>query len=1071
MLKDSQQRAQATDPHQSFIVQAPAGSGKTEILTQRFLRLLNTVKAPEQIIALTFTRKAASEMRERILSTLQNVAAGAQANSAHQAQTYRYAAEALRHSQEQGWQILKQPGRLRIVTIDSLCQTLSQAIPLQDRPVSYAQISDNPLSLYQEAARACLAYALDDETLHPPLKHLLEHLDNRQDKLLDLLSSMLANREQWLPSLYTARERDKTYYEQMLAFIEQHELMRFQQSIPADYRDTLCFLARQMACIEADPESSRYRLRNWQTFQQMDRHIAASLSSLLLTSENKLRKSFDHRVGLKRGVCDDKLYDDLKTNSKALFAVLDNNPEFLDALLKVKNLPPPDYNPEQWRVLQALFILSPLLVAHLQLIFNEKNEVDFSEISQQALLALGDEEHPTDLALYMDNTIHHLLIDEFQDTSIQQFQLISKLVQGWQADDGKTLFIVGDPMQSIYRFRQAEVGLFLKARQEGIGPVHLAAIELCCNFRSAPVLVNWVNNQFKTIFPHQDDIESGAISFHPSTTIHEDNENSFVKAWQFPDSRQEAHALVELTAQELANNPNDHIAILVRSRSQLSAIIAGLREREIPFQGVEIELLSTLPHLRDIWSLTQALLLPANRLAWLALLRSPFCGLSLPDLYQFANFDKKKSIYHALSQANQLTHLSEDGRCRAQFIHAVLQEAFACRYQHSLVNWIRATLKRLHADHILDAMQQNDLEQFWLLLDRFSEAGQLSDWEQFKREFNKLYSRRVSTSRLQVMTIHKSKGLEFDCVILPGLSNKTQNRDNPLLRWLKLPSKNREELLLVSPIKAAHHEQCLLYDYLTRLDAEKEGYELQRLLYVATTRAKKRLYLFDNSDKETKGSFRNLLKNQAFLTPENQRQEQETTDSLPLIQRLPIDFYLNTSTLKKIQAGKSITVSSYNNARQTGIVAHELLQWICNNHPPTITELPWSFIRNRFKSLGFTNEEQETACNLLYEQINQLLRNPVGQWLIKAHIGERNEFPLLINEQNIITTRIIDRTFIEEGKRWIIDFKTGSEDEKAQDQHRQQVNDYARLLTMYSSEPIHCGLYYLASGNWVEWNY
>lgn len=95
-----------------------------------------------------------------------------------------------------------------------------------------------------------------------------------------------------------------------------------------------------------------------------------------------------------------------------------------------------------------------------------KNEVDFTTISQQALSALGDAENPTDLALYLDNTLHHILVDEFQDTSITQFELLTKLVHGWQQGDGKTLFIVGDPMQSIYRFRQAEVGLFLRLKSK-----------------------------------------------------------------------------------------------------------------------------------------------------------------------------------------------------------------------------------------------------------------------------------------------------------------------------------------------------------------------------------------------------------------------------------------------------------------------------------------------------------------------------------------------------------------------------------------------------------------------------
>jgi ATP-dependent helicase/nuclease subunit A len=1070
-LQDQQQRQQATDPRRSFIVQAPAGSGKTEILTQRYLRLLSTVKAPEQIVALTFTRKAASEMRERIFLALQKAASKVKAELAHQQQTYSFAAKALKRSAEEGWELLTQPGRLRIITIDSLCQTITQAIPLLDKQIPHTRISDEPQALYQMAARACLAHALADQNLHQPLTCLLAHLDNRQDKLVDLLSDLLENREQWLSSLYSIRQQSKTNFEQMLAIIEQHELQRFQQDVPVDYRNELCFLAQQTACIEANPESPRHALSNWQTFSQLDRQIATSLAALLLTGEDTLRKSFDHHVGLKRGACDALLYENIKVRSKDLLKKLEASPNFLAALLKVKNLPPPHYDAEQWQVLQALITLLPLLVGHLHLVFNEQNEVDFNAVAQQALLALGDDEQPTDLALYLDNSIHHLLIDEFQDTSMQQYHLLGKLVQGWQPDDGRTLFVVGDPMQSIYRFRQAEVGLFLKAKQEGIGPVSLTSLALCCNFRSTQTLVHWVNSQFHSIFPLKDDIESGAISFHASVNVLDTKENSHIKAWQFPDSDQEAQALAKLLAEELQNNPNEQIAILVRSRKQLTKIMRWLREQQLPFQGVEIERLANLPHLRDLWSLTQALLLPANRLAWLSLLRGPFCGLTLADLHLIANFAKKKSIYYALSQLQSLTNLSEDGRLRAQFIFNVLQDALACRHQQPLVDWIANTLKQLHVDKILDTIQQEDLEQFWLLLERFSRTSQFPDLKHLKSEFNKLYSQRVNAARLQVMTIHKSKGLEFDCVILPSLSTKSQNKEKPLLHWLKLPSQNPGSLFLVAPLKAAHQKQCLLYDYLGKLTAEKDSYELQRLLYVAVTRAKKRLYLFASSEKENSKTFRSLLKNQEFLSQEGNLAKEIADKSLPLLSRLPSEFYLHPQPTTTLQTTKSIHLSSNISARLIGIVAHELLQWICQHHPTSVAKLPWGFVANRLKGLGLTEKEQNEVSTMLHQQITHLFNNPIGQWLSKAHLEERNEYELLINDQGTISTRIIDRTFIERGLRWIIDFKTGSNDEEAQNQHHDQVNNYAKLLACRTSEPIRCGLYYLTSGDWVEWDY
>ena len=221
-------------------------------------------------------------------------------------------------------------------------------------------------------------------------------------------------------------------------------------------------------------------------------------------------------------------------------------------------------------------------------LFSEQNEVDFTAISQQALAALGDAENPTDLALYLDNAIHHLLVDEFQDTSITQFELLTKLVHGWQAGDGKTLFIVGDPMQSIYRFRQAEVGLFFRAKEQGIGPVQLNSLELSCNFRSTKTIVDWVNQQFSTIFPQQVDIESGAVSFHSSVNVIQDEEHSAIHAVQFKSREQEAKYLIQVIQYELQTHPEQSMAILVRSRIQLTEIIRLLRQHQIPYQGTDI---------------------------------------------------------------------------------------------------------------------------------------------------------------------------------------------------------------------------------------------------------------------------------------------------------------------------------------------------------------------------------------------------------------------------------------------------------------------------------------------------
>lgn len=1071
MLQDSTQRTQASDPTQSFIVQAPAGSGKTELLTQRFLRLLSTVTAPEQIVALTFTKKAASEMRERILLALQRAANGFVAQSPHQQMTLDYAKAALAQDKRFDWQLLHYAARLRIMTIDSLCQSITQAIPLQEQQVPYADIAPDAQTLYRQAARSCLQEAIDNNTLQSAISDLLLHLDNRQDKLLDLFCDLLANREQWLEAVFNARLQSKEAFEAALQAIETHELSQFTQSIPLQWQETLRHLCCQMANIDTNCAATHFALGQWLHFDALNKDIAKGLAHLLLTGKGELRNSFDHHVGLKKGVCDDALYQQLKNGSKELLAVLKEHPEFCKGLVRMKNLPDPHYNPRQWQVLQAMLTLLPRLAAHLQLVFSNEDAVDFTAVSQQALIALGSEDDPTDLALYLDQVIHHLLIDEFQDTSIHQFQLVTRLVQGFQHGDGKTLFIVGDPMQSIYRFRQAEVGLFLKARQQGIAEVRLKPLELTCNFRSTQTIVDWVNHHFAAMFPATDDMESGAVSYHHSIPVQAEADDSFITATQLADKQLEACAIVQCIEQELACNQSSTIAVLVRSRSQLRRLIPLLRTKQIVFQGVEIEQLASLPHIQDHWSLTKALLMPADRLSWLAFLRSPYCGLSLADLHTLANYDKRLPIMHALTHLAEIEGLSDEGAIRANYIAKVMLHALHTRHQQSLVDWLMQTSQHLHQDAALTQHQQQDLEQFWLLLEKYSEDGLLSDLNGFTQKLNELYSQRVTPSRLQIMTIHKSKGLEFDTVILPGLGSKSRQSDKPLLRWLKLPTRYAQDLLLMSPVRANSEHRCLLYDYLGELDGEKDHYEQQRLLYVAVTRAKKRLYLFDHSEKETTGSFRAFLQQQVFATLASTEDEAiEVEHRLPDLSRVPVNHYQHEPVFATQQLNH-VTPVSFSTARFLGILTHEILQWIGDYHPKVVDELPWPYIGNQLRKEGFSEIEQQQTIEAIKQQLTRFLADPVGQWIAASHTEESNEFAYLIDENEQIKTRIIDRTFCDQSIRWIIDFKTGIDDHKTQEKHRQQLQAYAQHMALCEDRPIHCGIYYLTSGLWVNWAY
>ena len=168
-IADARERARALDPRHSFIVQAPAGSGKTELLVRRYLRLLAIVERPEEILAITFTRKAAAEMKRRVLDGLA-AAPDARAGIAGIAP------------------------RLRVQTIDALCASLTRQMPVLARFGAQPEIVEDARELYDEAARRALALEPPNE----PAERLLAHLDNNVDTARMLLANMLRRRDQWL---------------------------------------------------------------------------------------------------------------------------------------------------------------------------------------------------------------------------------------------------------------------------------------------------------------------------------------------------------------------------------------------------------------------------------------------------------------------------------------------------------------------------------------------------------------------------------------------------------------------------------------------------------------------------------------------------------------------------------------------------------------------------------------------------------------------------------------------------------------------------------------------------------
>ncbi|MBI2290622.1 MAG: UvrD-helicase domain-containing protein, partial [Betaproteobacteria bacterium] len=619
-IPDLAARRSALDPSQSFIVQAPAGSGKTELLIQRYLLLLAYVDHPEEIVAATFTRKAAGEMRERVLEALADAQAGKVPASGHEKLTLELAAAALARDTKAGWRVAENPARLRIQTIDSLCAALTRQMPVLSKFGSQPESIEDASALYLEAARATIELVESDDAVAQDLERLLAHLDNDVKRIEDLLADMLMRRDHWLRHVHG---RERAELETALQKARHAVFERVCSLIPAQARAELQALA-DYAFGNLGHGAFTGSIESW-----------AVCAGVLLTDKDRWRKKLTKDEGFPPGPPGQPW----KNRALALLEMLAAHEELRASLADMRKLPPEHYSDGQWEVLGAILRLLPHAVGQLKLVFQSRGQVDFTEVSQASLRALETEEGPTDLALALDYRIRHLLIDEFQDTSISQYELVARLTAGWEPDDGRTVFAVGDPMQSIYRFREAEVGLFLRARALGIGGVDLQPIRLTANFRSQAGIVEWVNAAFAQVMPGREDVATGAVPHTASIATRAALDDAAVSVHPFfnADRAGEAARVVEIVAQTRRDDANAGIAILVRNRGHLREIVPQLKDAGMRFRAIEIEELGHRPVVQDLLALTRALSHPADRLAWLALLRAPWCGLTLADLHALAS--------------------------------------------------------------------------------------------------------------------------------------------------------------------------------------------------------------------------------------------------------------------------------------------------------------------------------------------------------------------------------------------------------------------------------------------------
>jgi ATP-dependent helicase/nuclease subunit A len=957
VISDRRERERALDPSRSFIVEAPAGSGKTGLLVQRYLRLLSVIDRPESIVAMTFTRKAAAEMKERIHTALLEAAENQSAKDEYRQTIRELAMAALERDRKFGWNLISNTSRLQIQTIDSLCAMLTRHMPVVSEFGGVGKVIENAGELYRLAARRMLSKLTETSEENAELfRRVSLHFDNDIARVERQVARMLEQRDQW--------------------------------------------------------------------------------------------RSLAHQE-------DSQLVDDFRR-------LLDEAHEAL------------------------------------RIIFRERSCVDFTEVTRAAIKALGTPEQPSDLLYWLDYRIEHLLVDEFQDTSRAQYDLVKALTEQWSEGDGHTLFLVGDPMQSIYRFREAEVSLFLQCwGDRQLGSVRLEPLRLSTNFRSTPEIVEWTEATFAPIMP-EDNVAESAVMLRPAQA---DRPRSKTKPRLIPliddDGEQEAREIVRI----LERGPNEGTtAILVRSRSHIKDILPALRRAGIRYEAIEIDALEEEQHVLDLISLTRALVHVGDRVSWLACLRAPWCGLTLSDLSSLAENEPERTILDLLSDPTKLAALSPDGRSRALQAQEVLSAALASVGHMPLRDLVEQTWLALGGPAALrEPNQLEDAETYLNLIAEFDTGGIIRDFSLLEERLECLYAKPSSgADRVQVMTIHQAKGLEFDSVIIPHLGKGAKSSERELLVWVE----GSDGLTIAAQPQQGREDT--LYDHISEVIKKKEEHELKRLFYVGCTRAINRLYLLGSVklnknrtsfNKASSSTFLGLIWNTVLpLFTEEFRRRTPAQANLfdapeqprTLLRRLPANWHApaiqpsihwQPQLQRATASGRSITYEWVSDtSRHAGTVVHEFLKRAAGAR----LDVAPTLIKSELLRLGVSRAEEPKASDQVMQALRNTFGSERGRWILHSHDQARSEWAIAGRIQDQLISGTIDRVFRDEQDRlWIIDFKTSAHEggrleaflNEEQRRYRSQLDNYATLLARMEKGPIWLGLYFPLLDGWREWQF
>ena len=848
---DQQARDLAADPRHHIVLEASAGTGKTRVLVDRYARLIVEAGVdPRNILAITFTRKAAAEMRDRVMTTLRALADSGRVAPA------RWAELRLRLRD------------IQVSTIDAFCFSLLREFPLEadvnpDFEVAdeteTARFVNEALDLTFRASRSLLE---DDERVRllftrvrqPTLRRVLADLLDRRQVACPAVASFVARH----PRMQTAADAAARFMDRVRTTIESspHRSALIEEGprrVP-EFQFVLEDLVRLWDDTPADS--------GW--VQQLRRRIEA----YFLTKNGKPRKLLiKDAVDFASPAAKKRHTAAVAALAPALDAALDD----LDA----------DVNVLLARGLQRVLTIA---VQKYEALLEEHAMLDFAGMLDRAVALLGRQEEFARSRLKLQSRYHHLLIDEFQDTSRRQWQLMDLLINAWAEGEGTaegrtSIFVVADRKQSIYRFRAAEVTLLDEAvaRIGALRPDRQVRHAINTSFRAVPELLAFVNAisssmQGDAALPDRWRFEKD--DEFPAPDVSSGARRDGVPVLGLVAEASMAHCasavadevarlLHEVNVRDRSGQPRpvrpDDIAILFRARPGYQLFEDALESRGIRtyvYKGLGF---FDAPEVQDLQAIVRYLAQPDSPLRAAQLLRSRVIRVSDEALVRLGpdlagallspHVDVETARLSPLDAA--LIARARDAVARwlpladrippSELIDVILRDsAYAHELSGRRLGQARENVKKLRA--LIRRVENRG----------YATLGRLSAYFDTLRAGDESNAIVEAAGAVNLMTIHAAKGLEFPVVFLVNLQSPSRGGATGV------------SVIEVGP--TGEPDVSFGTSEATRLEAQRDTEELRRVLYVAVTRARDRLYL---AAELKDGSIRRDFRSLAGLLPES----------------------------------------------------------------------------------------------------------------------------------------------------------------------------------------------------------